>query len=99
MCALETSVLLIRVNAVAPGAIETPMLRVAIERNNLNEADILPVLTLFNRLDCPEEVALASLKARWFIQVLRYYLLGSPRSAERRLKDLCERFLPTYRQT
>jgi NAD(P)-dependent dehydrogenase (short-subunit alcohol dehydrogenase family) len=73
VAALENAPSLIRVNAVAPGSIETPMLRGAIERNNLNEADIIPVLSLFNRWGYPEEVAHASL---WLASDLSSYVTG-----------------------
>ena len=50
----------IRVNAVLPGAIDTPMLRGALETSGFTEADFAPALSLFGRFGRPEEVAEAS---------------------------------------
>lgn len=51
----------IRVNAVMPGAIDTPMIRQSLSDYNLTEADFAPQLSLMNRFGRPEEVAQASL--------------------------------------
>jgi NAD(P)-dependent dehydrogenase (short-subunit alcohol dehydrogenase family) len=51
----------IRVNAVRPGAIDTPMLRGALETLGATEAEFAPVLSLLGRFGRPEEVAQASL--------------------------------------
>lgn len=51
----------IRVNAVMPGAISTPMIRTALDDNNLTEAEFAPQLSLFGRFGQPVEVAQASL--------------------------------------
>lgn len=61
VAALENGVHNIRVNAVAPGAIDTPMLRGALETMKASEADVAPVLSLLNRFGTPDEVAEASL--------------------------------------
>jgi glucose 1-dehydrogenase len=71
--ALDCAPHLIRVNAVAPGAIETPMLRGAIELLGAADADIAPVFTLFNRFGKPVEVAQASL---WLASDLSSYVTG-----------------------
>jgi NAD(P)-dependent dehydrogenase (short-subunit alcohol dehydrogenase family) len=50
----------IRVNAVLPGAINTPMFRDALEANGFEESDFAAALSLFNRVGKPEEVGEAS---------------------------------------
>ena len=50
----------IRVNAVLPGAIATPMIRETMHANKREESDVATVLSLFGRLGDPEEVAEAS---------------------------------------
>jgi NAD(P)-dependent dehydrogenase (short-subunit alcohol dehydrogenase family) len=47
----------IRINAVAPGAIDTPMLRHAMEVRARKEADVVDRLSLVGRLGEPEEIA------------------------------------------
>jgi glucose 1-dehydrogenase len=51
----------IRVTAVCPGAIDTKMLRDAIETIGSTEAEVAPMLSLFGRFGRPDEVAQASL--------------------------------------
>ena len=51
----------IRVNAVCPGAIDTPMLRTRLDARGATEADYAPTMSLFKRLGKPEEIAQASL--------------------------------------
>jgi len=51
----------IRVNGVAPGAIMTPMVEAAFAAMNVEVADYAAMVSLFNRLGEPREVAQASL--------------------------------------
>lgn len=50
----------IRVNAIAPGLVATPMVVASAEAQNLQEADYAPMLSLFGRAGKPREVAEAS---------------------------------------
>jgi NAD(P)-dependent dehydrogenase (short-subunit alcohol dehydrogenase family) len=61
VASLENAPSGIRVNAVCPGAIDTPMLRGALETIGSSEAEFAPVLSLLGRFGQPEEVAQASL--------------------------------------
>jgi NAD(P)-dependent dehydrogenase (short-subunit alcohol dehydrogenase family) len=63
----------IRVNAVLPGAIDTPMLRGALETTGFKEADFAPALSLFGRFGRPEEVAEAS---AWLCSDAASYVTG-----------------------
>lgn len=63
----------IRVNAVLPGAIDTPMLRHALEQNNFTEEEFAPALSLFGRFGRPEEVAEAS---AWLCSDAASYVTG-----------------------
>jgi len=63
VAALENGPYNIRVNKVAPGDIDTPMLRGALEQFGLNEEEYAPQLSLLNRFGQPREIAEASL---WF---------------------------------
>lgn len=51
----------IRINAICPGAIDTPMLRAAIERRGRDPQEVADRLSLFGRFGTPEEIANASL--------------------------------------
>jgi glucose 1-dehydrogenase len=51
----------VRINAICPGAIDTPMLRGAIERRGGNEADTVKRLSLLGRFGTSEEIANAAL--------------------------------------
>lgn len=51
----------IRVNAVLPGAIDTPMIRTALAEVGTTEEAFAPQLSLFGRFGRPDEVAQASL--------------------------------------
>ncbi|HEX7537111.1 MAG TPA: SDR family NAD(P)-dependent oxidoreductase [Dermatophilaceae bacterium] len=74
VAALENGATNIRVNAVAPGAIDTPMLRGALEQFNLTEEDFAPQLSLLNRFGQPREVAEASL---WLASDQSSYVTGT----------------------
>lgn len=64
----------IRVNAVAPGAIDTPMLRGALEQFGFTEEEYAPQLSLLGRFGQPREVAQASL---WPASEQASYVTGS----------------------
>jgi NAD(P)-dependent dehydrogenase (short-subunit alcohol dehydrogenase family) len=51
----------IRVNAICPGAIDTPMLLGAMERRGRDPLDVANRLSLFGRFGTPEEIAAAAL--------------------------------------
>jgi glucose 1-dehydrogenase len=69
----------IRVNAVLPGAIDTPMLRGALEETGFTEADFAPALSLFGRFGKPEEVAEAS---AWLCSDASSYVTGHSLAVE-----------------
>lgn len=79
VAALENGVHGIRVNAVAPGAIDTPMLRNALEDMQVTEAEYAPALSLLNRFGKAEEVAQASL---WLASDLASYVTGATISVD-----------------
>ncbi len=64
----------IRVNSVAPGAIDTPMLRGALEEFGLDPVAYAPQLSLLNRFGDAEEIAQGSL---WLISDLSSYVTGT----------------------
>ena len=70
---LENAPLGIRVNTVAPGGIDTPMMQRAFAATGWTEADFAPVISLMNRLGRPDEVAQASL---WLCSDLSSYVTG-----------------------
>lgn len=74
VAALENGQFNIRVNSVAPGAIDTPMLRGALEQFGLNEAEYAPQLSLLNRFGQPREIAQVSL---WLASDLSSYVTGT----------------------
>lgn len=75
VAAMENGPAGIRVNAVAPGAIDTPMLRDALVTFNLGtEADYAPKLSLLGRFGQPREVAQASL---WLASDQSSYVTGT----------------------
>jgi NAD(P)-dependent dehydrogenase (short-subunit alcohol dehydrogenase family) len=69
----------IRVNAVLPGAINTPMFRNALEANGFEENDFAAALSLFNRIGKPEEVGEAS---AWLCSDASSYVTGHSLAVE-----------------
>lgn len=63
----------IRVNAVAPGAIDTPMLRGAMAARGSTESDVLSRLSLVGRFGVPSEIANAVL---WLCSEQSSYTMG-----------------------
>ncbi len=51
----------IRINAIIPGSIDTPMLRNAMERRGREEKDVVARLSLLGRFGRPDEIAAAAL--------------------------------------
>ena len=74
VAAVENGHLNIRVNAVAPGAIDTPMLQGGLARTNRTGDDVAPQFSLFNRLGEPREIAQASL---WLASDHSSYVTGA----------------------
>jgi NAD(P)-dependent dehydrogenase (short-subunit alcohol dehydrogenase family) len=64
----------IRVNTVCPGAIDTPMVRGALETVGMTEAECAPIISLLGRFGRPEEVAQASL---WLCSEESSYVTGA----------------------
>jgi glucose 1-dehydrogenase len=79
VASLENAPLGIRVNTVCPGAIDTPMVRGALETVGLTEAEFAPVISLFGRFGRPEEVAQASL---WLCSDQSSYVTGAALSVD-----------------
>jgi len=69
----------IRVNAVLPGAIDTPMLRGSLETIGKTEAEFAPALSLLGRFGQPEEVAEAS---AWLCSDASSYVTGHSLAVE-----------------
>lgn len=69
----------IRVNAVCPGAIDTPMMRSALVKLESSEAEYAPLMTHFNRFGRPQEIAQASL---WLCSDLASYTTGHALAAD-----------------
>jgi NAD(P)-dependent dehydrogenase (short-subunit alcohol dehydrogenase family) len=69
----------IRVNAVLPGAINTPMFRDALEANGFQESDFAAALSLFGRIGKPEEVGEAS---AWLCSDASSYVTGHSLAVE-----------------
>ena len=61
VASLENATRGIRVNTVCPGAIDTPMIRGALETVGATEEEFAPLISLLGRFGRPEEVAQASL--------------------------------------
>jgi NAD(P)-dependent dehydrogenase (short-subunit alcohol dehydrogenase family) len=74
VAAMENGQHNIRVNSVAPGAIDTPMLRGALEEFGLDEESYAPQLSLLNRFGQPREIAEATL---WLASDASSYVTGT----------------------
>lgn len=72
--ALENGDKNIRVNSVAPGAVDTPMLRGALEETGQTEEEFAPQLSLLGRFGQPEEIAEATL---WLASDQSSYVTGT----------------------
>jgi NAD(P)-dependent dehydrogenase (short-subunit alcohol dehydrogenase family) len=71
--AIDYAPLGIRVNAICPGGIDTPMLRGAMERRGRNPQDVANRLSLIGRFGTPEEIAAAAL---WLCSDASSYTMG-----------------------
>jgi len=71
--AIDYAPLGIRINAVAPGAIDTPMLRNAIEARGSQEQDVINRLSLLGRFGTTDEIARAVL---WLCSDQSTYTVG-----------------------
>lgn len=74
VAAMEYGAQNIRVNSVAPGAIDTPMLRGALDEAGIDPEAFAPQLSLLNRFGQAEEIAQGSL---WLISDLSSYVTGT----------------------
>ncbi|MFD1066560.1 SDR family NAD(P)-dependent oxidoreductase [Oceanobacillus locisalsi] len=74
VAALENGDQNIRVNTVAPGAIDTPMLRGALEETGQTEEEFAPQLSLLGRFGQAREIAEASL---WLASDQASYITGT----------------------
>lgn len=74
VAAMENGGRNIRVNGVAPGAIDTPMLRGALEQFGLDPVTYGPQLSLLERFAQADEVVQASL---WLASDLSSYVTGT----------------------
>ena len=73
VAALEYGPQNIRVNSVTPGAIDTPMLRGALEQTGISAEDFAPQLSLLNRFGQAREIAEGSL---WLASDASSYVTG-----------------------
>lgn len=74
VAALENGPHNIRVNSVAPGAIDTPMLRGALEEVGTTAEEFAPILSVLNRFGQASEIAEASL---WLASDQSSYVTGT----------------------
>lgn len=65
----------IRVNAICPGSIDTPMLQNAMKRRGGNPADVVGRLSLIGRFGRPDEIANAAL---WLCSDDSSFVIGHP---------------------
>ena len=63
----------IRINAICPGTIDTPMLRNAMERRGRDPQDVIDRLSLIGRFGTPDEIAAAAL---WLCSDAASFTLG-----------------------
>ncbi len=73
--ALENGQFEIRINTVAPGTIDTPMLHEALEKMGVKPEDYAPQLSLLNRFGQPREIAHAAL---WLLSDAASYITSTP---------------------
>ena len=74
VASLESAPRGVRVNAVCPGAMDTPMIRASVERRGTTEAEFAPTLSLLGRFAQPREVAEACL---WLCSDAASYVTGA----------------------
>jgi NAD(P)-dependent dehydrogenase (short-subunit alcohol dehydrogenase family) len=65
----------IRINAICPGSIDTPMLRKAMERRGRDAGDVVSRLSLIGRFGRPDEIASAAL---WLCSDGSSFVYGHP---------------------
>ena len=65
----------IRINAICPGSIDTPMLRNAMERRGRDPQDVVDRLSLLGRFGRPDEIAAAAL---WLCSEGSSFTVGHP---------------------
>jgi glucose 1-dehydrogenase len=65
----------IRINAICPGTIDTPMLRKAMERRGRDPDDVVQRLSLLGRFGRPDEIAAAAL---WLCSDAASFTMGHP---------------------
>jgi glucose 1-dehydrogenase len=63
----------VRVNAICPGGIDTPMLRAAMERRGRTPQEVVGRLSLLGRFGTPDEIAAAAL---WLCSDAASYVVG-----------------------
>lgn len=74
VASLESAPRGVRVNAVCPGAMDTPMIRASVQRRGTTEAEFAPTLSLLGRFAQPREVAEACL---WLCSDAASYITGA----------------------
>ncbi len=63
----------IRINAICPGSIDTPMLRQAMQRRGRRDEEVIPRLSLLNRFGTVDEIAAAAL---WLCSDASSFVIG-----------------------
>jgi NAD(P)-dependent dehydrogenase (short-subunit alcohol dehydrogenase family) len=74
VASLESAPQGVRVNAVCPGAMDTPMIRASVARRGTTEAEFAPTLSLLGRFAQPREVAEACV---WLCSDAASYVTGA----------------------